>query len=65
MRNICYFFDKCPGLEPEEVFFGFARFELDEHTNKWRVIPPPKIYKREQLEQKVRQIRHWLEENSI
>jgi len=42
MKNTLYFFDKNPGELPiEEVFFGFPRFALYEHTNKWRVVPRP------------------------
>lgn len=65
MRNICYFFDKCSGLEPEEVFFGFSRFKLDEKTNKWKVIQRPPAFTLEQLQEKIRQVRRWLEENKI
>ncbi len=41
MKNTFYFYDKCPELPIEEVFFGFPRFTLDKSTNRWRVIPRP------------------------
>lgn len=65
MRNICYFFDKCPGLELEDVFLGFPRLELDESTNKWKVVSRQPNYSRQLLEQKVLQVRKWLSENGI
>ena len=57
MRNICYFFDKCNGLEQEEIFFGFPRLELDDKTNTWRVIPRPDNYTKEQLGEKINKVR--------
>lgn len=65
MLNIFHFFDKCPELDLEEVFFGFPRLELDERTNEWRVVPRPKSYSREQLEKKIEQARRWLESNGL
>ena len=41
MKNTLYFFDKCPELPLDEVFFGFPRFVLDATSNKWCVIPRP------------------------
>lgn len=41
MKNTFYFFDKCPELPIEEVFFGFPRFALDTDTNTWQVVPRP------------------------
>jgi glycosyltransferase involved in cell wall biosynthesis len=41
MKNTLYFFDKCPELPMEEVFFGFPRFILDQTSNRWRVMPRP------------------------
>lgn len=41
MKNTLYFFDRCPELPIEEVFFGFPRFILDVSTNTWRVVPRP------------------------
>lgn len=65
MRNILYFFDKCPGLDIEEVFFGFPRLELDKKTNLWRVVPRPQNYSREQLENNIAQAREWLKQNGL
>jgi glycosyltransferase involved in cell wall biosynthesis len=62
MRNMFYFFDKCPGLDIEEVFFGFPRLKLDTTTNEWRVIPRPQNYSRELLEKKISQVRDWLKQ---
>jgi len=41
IKNTLYFFDKCPELPLDEVFFGFPRFVLDATSNKWCVIPRP------------------------
>ncbi len=62
MKNTFYFFDKCPELPIEEVFFGFPRFVLDETTNKWRVVPrpAPNTYDLRKLVEKARQ---WLAEH--
>lgn len=59
MKNTLYFFNKCPELPIEEVFFGFPRFVLDASTNKWRVIPrpAPESYSMKGLVEKARQ---WL-----
>lgn len=65
MRNICYFFDKCPGLNPEEIFFGFIRFVYDNKKNKWKIIPRPASFTREQIDKKVKEIRDWLDKNNV
>ncbi len=61
MKNTLYFFDKCPELPLDEVFFGFPRFVLDATSNKWRVIsrPAPNSYDINEL---VESARRWLSE---
>jgi glycosyltransferase involved in cell wall biosynthesis len=61
MKNTFYFFDKCPELPIEEVFFGFPRFVLDASTNRWRVVPrpAPESYDIKEL---VENARRWLSE---
>jgi glycosyltransferase involved in cell wall biosynthesis len=39
IRNTFLFYDECPGLELEEVFFGFRRLNLNVSTNIWSIIP--------------------------
>ena len=63
IKNTFHFFDKCPGLELEDAFFGFARLDLDMNTNKWRVLKNSQICTKEQLHQKIDIARKWLEEN--
>jgi len=66
LRNTCYFFDKCPGLEIEEVFFGFARLQLDRDTDRWVVVEKPtNKLSTSQLEQKVREVRDWLSAHGV
>jgi glycosyltransferase involved in cell wall biosynthesis len=66
LRNTCYFFDKCPGLEIEEVFFGFGRLHLDKDLDRWAVAEKPSMELSEnQLEQKVREVRDWLSARGI
>lgn len=38
IRNTFRFFDNCPGLVVDEVFFGFPRLRLESTTNTWTVI---------------------------
>jgi len=60
MKNTLYFFDKNPGELPiEEVFFGFPRFALDEHANKWRTVPRPASGSYD-IEKIVARARQWL-----
>jgi len=61
MKNTFYFFDKCPELPIEEVFFGFPRFALDTLTNRWLVVPrsAPESYDIRKL---VENARRWLAE---
>jgi len=65
MRNVCYFYDKCPGLDLKDAFFGFIRFELDKKTNKWKILPRPDSYTTKELRKKVQFIRDWLKKNDI
>jgi len=61
IKNTFYFFNKCPELPIEEVFFGFPRFVLDASTNRWRVVPrpAPKSYDTKEF---VENARRWLSE---
>lgn len=59
MKNTFYFFQKCPELKLEEIFFGFPRFALDPHTDTWHVIPRPPIGSYN-LAEIVEEIRNWL-----
>jgi glycosyltransferase involved in cell wall biosynthesis len=43
IRNTFRFFDNCPGLELEEVFYGFPRLCLDRKKNIWTVVPRTKV----------------------
>lgn len=63
MKNTFYFFDRCPELPIEEVFFGFPRFMLDASTNTWRVVPrpAPDSYDTKELVEKTRR---WLAEHT-
>jgi len=65
MRNVCYFYDKCPGLDLRDAFFGFIRFELDVKANKWKILPRPNSYTTRELRKKVQFIREWLKKNGI
>lgn len=65
LRNTVYFFDKVQDLDPEEVFFGFARFEFDETIDKWVVVDRPEKITRDRLLEKVNEVRKWLEENNV
>jgi len=38
IRNTFRFYNNCPGLEMEEVFYGFPRLRLEPSTNTWTVI---------------------------
>ncbi|OGM29494.1 hypothetical protein A2630_00680 [Candidatus Woesebacteria bacterium RIFCSPHIGHO2_01_FULL_44_10] len=66
LRNTCYFFDKCPGLETEEVFFGFGRLQLDKDLDRWVVVEKPsEKLSKNQLERKVREARDWLSTHGV
>lgn len=43
IRNTFHFFDSCPGLALEEVFYGFLRLQLNEETDTWSVIPKNEV----------------------
>lgn len=38
LRNTFLFYDSCPGLKVDEVFYGLKRLKLSEATNSWSVI---------------------------
>lgn len=62
MKNTFYFFDKCPELPREEVFFGFPRFVLDQTSNRWRVVPRPAPDSYD-IKELVENARRWLEKH--
>ncbi len=62
MKNTLHFFDKCPELPMEEVFFGFPRFVLDQTSNRWRVMPRPAADSYNIIEL-VENARQWLAEH--
>jgi len=61
MKNTFYFFDKCPELPLDEVFFGFPRFILDTTTNRWQVVPRPASNSYD-INEIVEKARRWLSE---
>ena len=61
-RNVFRFSDRHPDVAGDDIFFGFARFELDEATNTWRVVPRPEAGTYDP-EERVAQMRRWLAAN--
>jgi hypothetical protein len=61
IKNTLYFFDKCPELPLDEVFFGFPRFVLNAPSNKWQVVPRPAPNSYD-LKKLVEKTRRWLSE---
>lgn len=55
LRNTFYFFDKCPGQEVEDVFWGLRKLEL--RDDSWIVTPNNKSC---DLNQRVIETRRWL-----
>ncbi len=62
IRNTFLFFDLCPGLSIEDVFYGFIRLRLDKPTNTWSAVPRSEILETD-LEKIVTLARKWLIEN--
>lgn len=65
LRNTCYFFDKYPGLNPQETYLGFSRFVLDPTSDSWQVQDKPKEFSDQDLAKKVEEIRTWLTSHDI
>lgn len=63
MKNACYFFDKCPGMPLEDVFYGFPKLEFNPQTNTWGVNKERPISGTYDLTSIVKTIRTWLAEN--
>jgi len=57
LRNTFYFYDKCPGLTLEEIFFWLPRFRLNRKLDKWEVVPRPESYI---LEDIIKEAKRWL-----
>jgi glycosyltransferase involved in cell wall biosynthesis len=64
IRNAFLFCDQCPGLDPEEIFFGFPRLKLDANTNVWKVIPRSDVGEFN-LKALAQTARRWLESNNL
>lgn len=64
IRNTFLFFDNCPGLELEDVFYGFRRLLLNKETNTWSVIPRTEIEESD-LGKIVNLAQSWMTENTI
>ena len=58
VRNTFYFFDRCPGLGVEEVFWGLRKLEL--RGNEWVVTPTNKDC---DINQRITEARSWLAAN--
>lgn len=65
MRNACYFFDKCPEQDMEDVFYNYPRLVLDSQTNTWSVNPVRPEKGTYDLTVIVMSIREWLKDHSI
>lgn len=63
IRNTIYFSDRCPGLGLEDVFYGFARFKLNQETNTWSVIPRSQVGN-SNLKEIVDFAKNWIKLNS-
>jgi len=59
LRNTFYFFDQCPGLEVEEVFWGLRKLEL--RGNEWIITP---TNERCDIHERFREAKRWLIENN-
>ncbi|MFN7161175.1 MAG: glycosyltransferase [Candidatus Gracilibacteria bacterium] len=64
LKNSFLFYDKCPGLELEEVFFGLKRLKLDETNMIWSVVPHSESSKIPLIEL-VKISRAWLQSNHL
>ena len=61
LRNTIYFFDKCPGLNLEEVFWGFRKIHLSKNDT-WVITPSnPNC----DLASHVEIVRQWLVKHNI
>jgi len=55
LRNTFYFFDQCPGLKEEDVFWGLQKLELQ--NEEWVITPSKKDCN---LGQRIAEARRWL-----
>lgn len=62
IRNTFRFFNNCPGLKMEEVFYGFSRLHLERPTNTWTVIPRAEASDTS-LREAVELARDWMQSN--
>jgi glycosyltransferase involved in cell wall biosynthesis len=65
IRNTFLFYDKCPGLELEDVFYGFRRLLHNEKTDIWLVIPRSDIQVGANIEKIVKFARKWITSNDV
>lgn len=63
IKNTFLFYDSCAGLDFEDVFYGFTRLRLNEHSNTWSVVPNAEITEID-LVKKIEQARKWINFNN-
>lgn len=62
LRNTFLFYNNCPGLELEDVFYGLKRLKLDEAANSWSVITRTESEGRD-IKTLIENARKWLASN--